>query len=248
MNEKVRVSIVSYLNSAPFLYGLQQASIRDRIELTEDFPAACYEKLKSGAADIGLVPVAVLPQLNGARIISDYCIGCDGAVSSVLLVSRVPLEEIETVLLDYQSRTSVQLVRILASELWNISPEWRDASPGYEELISGNTAAVIIGDRAMEHKHRFGYVYDLGHAWKELTGLPFVFAVWAGNRDMDSGFLKEFNAALSTGIAGVEELLPRLKRPFADEPVIAEYLKRHIRYEFGEAQKEGLSLFLSKIK
>jgi chorismate dehydratase len=248
MNEKVRVSIVSYLNSAPFLYGLQNSSIRDRIELTEDYPAACYEKLKSGAVDIGLVPVAALTGLANAHIISDYCIGCDGAVSSVLLVSRVPVDKIEKVLLDYQSRTSVQLVRVLAKDLWHIAPEWQESVPGYEELISGTTGAVIIGDRAMEHKHRFEYVYDLGTAWKELTGLPFVFAVWASNREMDPGFLTAFNAALSGGIQSLEEQLPLLKRPFADVTTITEYLKRHIRYDFGKAQKKGLSLFLSMIK
>ncbi|MFM9066073.1 MAG: MqnA/MqnD/SBP family protein, partial [Planctomycetota bacterium] len=107
MQRPVRLSIVSYLNSLPFLHGLQQLSEIEELHISVDIPSACAEKLASGAVDIGLIPVAAIPGIKNAEIFSDYCIACDGKVGSVLLVSEVPIEEIESVLLDYQSRTSV---------------------------------------------------------------------------------------------------------------------------------------------
>ena len=248
MNEQLRISIVSYLNSAPFLHGLRNHPIGEQIELSEDYPSLSAEKLRTGAVDIGLIPSAILPQIPNGEIIGDYCIGCDGAVSSVVLLSHVPLEEIDQVLLDYQSRTSVQLVQILAKELWNITPEWLPASPGYETEVQGRMAAVVIGDRAMEISKQFPYSYDLGAAWKELTGLPFVFAVWTSNRSLTEDFKKSFNEALGYGLRSLPELVPQLRRTFMSNNDIEEYLGHYIRYEFKEKQRQGLALFLSKLE
>ncbi|MFM2134676.1 MAG: hypothetical protein RL021_76 [Bacteroidota bacterium] len=247
MNEKIRVSIVSYLNSAPFLFGLRNHAIRDRIELFQDVPAVCAEKLRSGQVDIGLIPVATLPEIPNGTIIGDFCIGCDGEVHSVLLLSRVPLHEIDRVLLDYQSRTSVRLVRILAEELWKIAPEWTPALPGYEKSITGRTAAVVIGDRAMEMRADYPFIYDLGAAWKELTGLPFVFAVWTANRMIDSEFMALFNEALGEGLSAIPEILKNLRPHPVQLKELDVYLRQHIRYAFYEEQRKGLELFLSKL-
>lgn len=247
MTERIRISIVSYLNSAPFLYGLQHHPVSEHIELQQDYPAVCAEKLRTGKADIGLIPSAILPEIEHGRIIGDYCIGCDGPVHSVLLLSRVPLQQIERVLLDYQSRTSVRLVRILAAELWNIQPEWSDAGPGYEATIRDRTAAVVIGDRAMAIRKDHPYVYDLGSAWKELTGLPFVFAVWTANRPLAESFLLQFNDALKKGIHSIPEVLKHVKGNYLSEAETEVYLRNHIRYEFKSEQRKGLELFLSKL-
>ena len=108
-----RISIVNYLNSKPFIYGLKDFQFSEATSIEEDIPSVCADKLINGKADIGLVPVAALPLIPLHTIISDYCLGADGKVGSVLLLSEVPLNEVEYVLLDYQSRTSVMLCRIL---------------------------------------------------------------------------------------------------------------------------------------
>jgi len=119
----IKVSCVRYLNSQPFIYGLKNNPVINEIDLSLDIPSVCAEKLLNGNVDIGLVPIAVIPELKESHIISDYCIGADGKVETVLLLSDVPLEKIETVLLDYQSRTSVLLVKMLAGKFWKISPQ-----------------------------------------------------------------------------------------------------------------------------
>jgi chorismate dehydratase len=124
----VKVSCVSFLNSRPFIYGLQQDKISGDIELSLDIPSVCADKLKSGQVDIGLVPAILIPALKNPHIVSDFCIGADGRVETVLLLSNVPLEKIENIVLDSQSRTSVILARILAGKFWKINPEWMEAS------------------------------------------------------------------------------------------------------------------------
>src|SRR5262245_54043811 len=124
MAELIRISAVSYLNTQPFVYGLNQAGVILPATLSLDMPADCARKLMSGEADLGLVPVAILPQLPEYHIASKFGIAADGPVNSVMLYSEVPLDQIEEVLLDYQSRTSVTLVRVLAQGLWKISPRW----------------------------------------------------------------------------------------------------------------------------
>lgn len=244
----VRISIVSYLNSLPFLHGLKTHAIHREIEISQDYPAICAEKLASGNVDIGLIPAATLPAIPNGRIVGDYCIGCDGEVFSVLLLSHVPLPQIKKIILDYQSRTSVQLVRILAEKLWKIEPGWEAARPGFENEITGATAAVVIGDRAMNIRSGFPYVYDLGEAWKELTGLPFVFAVWVASKETENGFVARFNEALSSGIRAIPELTSRLTLPHTDKTSIERYLQQYIRYEFGPKQREGLECFLRFLK
>ena len=150
----VRISVVSYLNSKPFIYGLRNAQFNFAVEINEDIPSVCAEKLLNGKVDIGLVPVIILPLLNNPTIISEYCIGADGKVGSVLLLSEVPLSEIKTVLLDYQSKTSVMLTRVLANNYWKINPEWKETGSDYINKIKGDTAGVVIGDRALALKNK----------------------------------------------------------------------------------------------
>jgi chorismate dehydratase len=148
--KKIRISAVSYLNSLPFVYGLTHSSLINECDISLDIPSVCAEKLINGTVDIGLIPVAAIPQVPNATIISDYCIGANGEVKTVCLFSEVPLNEIKTILLDYQSRTSVLLVKILAKEFWKINPEFINAEAGFEQKIKGTTAGVVIGDRTFE--------------------------------------------------------------------------------------------------
>ena len=182
--QKIRVSAVSYLNTLPFLYGINNSEIKSQLDLSLDMPSDCAKKLLSGEVDLGLVPVAILPQLKEYHIVSDYCIGAVGNVDSVALYSDVPLNEIKEIYLDYQSKTSVNLVQILAEKYWNISPKWINAKAGFENKIQGTTAAIIIGDRTFNLPKSYQYKYDLAEQWLEFTGLPFVFACWVANKEL----------------------------------------------------------------
>ena len=162
-NSKISISVVSYLNSKPFIYGLRSANFNVEVEIMEDTPTICAEKLLNGQADIGLIPVAVIPQLKEHFIISNYCIGADGNVNSVMLFSEVPLEKIKTILLDYQSRTSVLLTQLLAKKFWNINPKWQTTSTEYEKQIHGETAGIVIGDRALFLKNKLNYYNFFSH-------------------------------------------------------------------------------------
>jgi chorismate dehydratase len=112
----LKISVVSYLNTIPFIYGLEQSGLAKKLDISLDIPSACADKLLTNKVDIGLVPIVVLKQIQNAYIISDFCIGADGAVDTVCLFSDVPINEIESIFLDYQSKTSVELLKILLKE------------------------------------------------------------------------------------------------------------------------------------
>lgn len=246
MKQPIRISVVSYLNSRPFLYGLKQSDLAAEIDLQEDIPSTCAEKLLSGKVDLGLVPVAILPQLGDYHIVGDYCIGSDGPVRSVLLVADVPLKQIRHVWLDHQSRTSVALVQALAGRYWNIHPEWHPAEAGYEGRISGDSAGVIIGDRAFRASTEHAYVYDLSEAWKAMTGQPFVFAVWASRAPLPAAFLERFNTALRQGVEQIPAIVETDPQIILKKSDLLDYYTRNIRYPYDTAARNGLQLFLTK--
>lgn len=232
----------------PFLYGLEQSGlIGSELNLSRDIPAECARKLLHNEVDIGLIPVAVIPHLKENYIISDFCIGADGAVHSVMLYSQVPLEKIEKIYLDYQSRTSVKLVQVLAKEYWKINPEFISAEKGFEEKISGTTAAVVIGDRTFELNNKFPFVFDLPHEWKKMTGMPFVFACWVANKKIPITFINSFNIALAYGVNNIDKSIEAYQLHNQYSINVAYYLKNNIVYTFGKKQQEVLNLFLSKI-
>jgi chorismate dehydratase len=195
--------------------------------------------------DVGLVPVAIIPKLKEHYIISDYCIGASGEVASVCLFSDVPIEQVQEVLLDYQSRTSVRLARILLKEYWKVSPLLTDAKADFREHINGTTAGLVIGDRAFEQRKVSAYVYDLGKAWKDLTGLSFVFAAWISNKKLDDDFITVFNAATGAGIQVIDKIVAQNPYSLFD---LKKYFTQHISYILDDNKKAGLNLFLEKLK
>lgn len=245
--QKIKISVVSYLNSKPFIYGIEHSDIRSQISLQLDMPSLCAQNLIDGSVDIGLIPVAVIPLLKEHYIISDYCIGAEGRVASVILYSDVPLGEITSVLLDYQSRSSVTLVKVLAENYWKISPQWTRAEAGYEQQAGGTTAAVIIGDRTFGLEGKFRYAYDLAGEWQKFTGLPFVFACWVANKKLPDDFIAAFNEALKTGLARRPELIAQLKAGNSYNTDIETYLTKSISYDLSPAKKQALALFLDYV-
>lgn len=242
---KYKISAVSYANTYPFLYALKNSSIMNKIELSLDYPALCAEKLLTNQVDIGLVPVTTMALLDNYHIVSDYCIGAIGKVKSVLLVSDVKLEEIETVLLDYQSRTSINLSKILAEKFWNIHPNWQKASQGYENKISGNTAGVIIGDRTFKLTKNYAFVYDLAEEWQKFTGLPFVFACWVANKHIDKQFVDELNNTFKNNMFKTKEVLNFFNIEEDQKSFLSDYLKNDISYPLDDNKRKAIDLFLS---
>jgi len=228
------------------LYGLERLSIRDRIELVGDYPARIAEMLLKGQIDVGLVPVAVLPQLPEYHIVGDYCIGTEGEIASVALFSEVPMDEIKKVYLDYQSRTSVALLKYLMKEYWGIDPEIVEATDeDYRKEIKGTTAGLVIGDRAFEQRKISTFIYDLGSEWRSITGLPFVFAAWVSIRPLPVDFIHLFNEANALGLQHIDEIVAA--NPFAMYD-LRKYYNLHVSYHLDVRKKKGLEQFLSVLK
>ncbi len=242
--DKIKISVVSYLNSKPFIYGLQNSELINDIDLQLDIPSVCAQKLIDGKVDIGLVPVAIIPKLNPHYIISDYCIGAEGKVASVMLYSNVALQEIKTILLDYQSKTSVALVKVLAKNYWKISPEWVKTETDFENTISGTTAAVIIGDRTFGLENKYAFAFDLAEEWQQFTQLPFVFACWVANKKLEDEFIKDFNTSLQFGLDNRDILIEELKANKEYLTDIRRYLYQNIQYDLSGDKKKAMNLFL----
>lgn len=244
MNSSVlRISSVSYINAKPFVYGIEHSGALENYDLSLDIPSICAEKLKSGQADIGLAPVAIIPELKEYHIMPDFCIGANGPVQTVMLYSDVPLRNIRTVYLDYQSRTSCLLVQILAKHWWKISPAWLPAKEGYEKKIKGAIAGLIIGDRNFALSGQYKYAYDLAEEWKAFAHLPFVFACWISTKKLDEKTAAAFYQALKFGIEHKDKVLNGLSEGF-DEKVVKNYLYNCISYNFDKQKKDALDLFL----
>ncbi len=236
---------MSYLNTKPLIYGFEKGIIKDKVELIIDYPAKIATALLNDEIDIGLVPVAVIPEMKEYHIIGEHCISSEGEVASVCLFSEVPLNEIKTVLLDYQSRTSVRLAQILMKEFWKIDPVLQKAGENFRNEIKGSTAAVVIGDRALEQRKISAYQYDLGLAWKEHTGLPFVFAAWVSNKPLSNEFIEAFDKANEEGLNNIDTVVAQNPYSVFD---LKRYYTDHIKFKLNSSKRAAIALFLSKLK
>lgn len=244
--KKIRAGIVNYLNTKPLIYGLERPPVSELIELVGDYPSRVAQLLKQGDIDLGLIPVAVIPELPEYHIVGNYCIGAEGEIASVALFSEVPMPEIKTVYLDYQSRTSVALLKFLMREYWGITPEIIQAvGEDYRELIKGNVAGLVIGDRALEQRKISTYIYDLGSEWRAITGLPFVFAAWVSTRKLPDDFIHAFDAANAMGLQHIDEIVAAQVTGLYD---LAKYYKIHLSYELDERKRTGMERFLQYIR
>ena len=237
---------MSYLNTKPLLYGLQNGPINDQIDLTLDYPSNLVKALKNNQIDVGLLPVAALADIDDYHIVSDHCIATEGEVASVCIFSEVPLEEIETVFLDYQSRTSVMLCKILFEKHWKKSVQFIDANDdSYIEKIKGNVAGLVIGDRALRIRHRFNFIYDLGSGWKEMTGLPFVFAVWVGKTQIKEEFITLFEEANQMGLSQINLIIDQNNLSYYPMDL---YFRTNISYLLTEDMRVSMKRYLSFLK
>ena len=264
--KKIRLAAVSFLNARPITYGLEQGLGEDRFELTFDLPSRCAARLAAGDADIALIPTAAYRQIQmdsassvGApsatdpislRAVPGVSIGSDGAVRTVLLAGEVPWDQMTDVALDGASRSSAALLRILNQER-GLSPRFAEVPHDQiENAARGNTGALVIGDAGFQITERFPYVYDLGTEWKTLTGLPFVFALWAGRPEaIDDETVRLLQRSLQQGLANRKSIAMAWAEAHGGEPAKYEhYLTHNVRYDLGAMELSGVGAFFERMR
>lgn len=233
----------------PFKWALKRSQLLQNIDLQEDIPSICAQKLKFDQVDLALVPVALLPELDRYFIESNFCIGANGKVDSVKLYSHVPLNRIKAITLDYQSKSSITLTKVLVKFFWKLNVDFKDAKPGFENSIKETNAAVIIGDRTFRLNGSFPYEYDLAEEWKKFTGLPFVFAAWISTKKLDPLFVNDFNEALSFGLGHlVQAVEESYNNTHLSKNETLDYLQQKIDYNLNDEKLKALNLFLEYIE
>jgi len=209
-------------------------------------PSDCAQKLIDDEADIGLIPVAATLNMPEWHLVSDYCIGAVGAVNSVFIFSNCPIEQVTTLQLDPESRSSNNLSKVLLKNYWKLQPEMVINAPDYGTSRDINTAFVQIGDRTFGKADKYPYVYDLAEEWTKFTGLPFTFAAWIANKPISQEFISEFNKSLQYGLDHREEMFNEMT--MRTDFDVRDYLMHKIDYPLTEDKKKALFLFLDYIK
>jgi chorismate dehydratase len=245
-----RIGGVTYLNAWPVLYGLMLGREPEHIRMA--YPSVLAEQLASRATDLALAPVATLAMRSGFELAPNICIGADGEVASVLIVAERPIEDLDLLLLDTQSRTSVILAQLVASELRRgkaLAIRAGD-SARFAEDVRGATGAVVIGDRALAVRDRYPHVIDLGAAWRSWTGLPFVFAAWIAQRGvLDEELSGMLERSLQHGLAARREIAHLWSAQHGGDPTFVEhYLTEHIRYRLDARFRAGLTEFFGRAR
>jgi len=242
----VRLGAVGYLNARPLVYGLERSP---QFEIRFDVPSRCAELLHQGAIDVGLIPsIEYLRRPAGVEpyaIVPDVAITSNGPVASVAIFTARSLADVRSIALDTSSRSSVALVRVLCARVFGIRPALEHRRPDLDEMLSQCDAALIIGDNALTQNGASLEKIDLGEAWTSATGLPFVYAFWAGRVGcLASGQVAALQRARDRGIQRLDEIA---RGYFPDAPehqaIGARYLRDNIKYSLGEPERAGLELF-----
>jgi chorismate dehydratase len=242
---RLRLGAVEYLNARPLVYDLQHSG---RVALRFDVPSRCAELLHAGEIDVGLIPS--IEYLRGPRsyaIVPFVCVASAGPVASVALYTRKDPEDLRSIAMDTTSRTSVALMRVIAKQAYGIVPEPVSMAPDLDAMLARADGAVIIGDKALflDHEAAGARKIDLGELWTHTTGLPFVFAFWAGRQQAvtpaDVGMLRN---ARDGGLANLEAIARAYLPGNVERQAIAcRYLRDNIQYTLGDEELEGLTAF-----
>ncbi|MEM7051489.1 MAG: menaquinone biosynthesis protein [Acidobacteriota bacterium] len=242
---KLRVGIVNYLNSKPLAWGFLKGHHANLFTPTFHPPALVARLLAQGSLDVGLIPSIEVPRIAGLEIIPDLCVAAEQEVRSVLLVSRRPIEAVRTVALDHNSRTSAALLRILLRERFERDPEFVSQAPEIETMMRQADAALVIGDPALKIDRDRYLVLDLAAEWMALTGLPFVFAVWAVRATVDFPDLAfYFKTSLRHGLGSLDTLVREAAAELALETAeVRSYLTENLSFFLREEQRKGLEEF-----
>jgi chorismate dehydratase len=240
----VRLGAVSYLNTKPLVHGLEARP--DLFSVRFDVPSVCATLLHEDRIDVGLIPT--IEYVRGDySIVPDVAVGSNGPIASVAVFSRVPTSRIESMALDLSSKTSVALTRILCAKHWDIAPRFTMAEPDLAAMLARADAALVIGDPALVADPDVvgATKIDLGSEWRALTGLPFVYAVWAGRgRALAAEHVAELQAARDRGIEAIDQIAEAAGGGDARQTARARtYLRDNLKYTLGDAERAGLTRF-----
>jgi predicted solute-binding protein len=271
---KLRISVVQYLNTAPLVRGFTHGPLRNKYELSFTVPAQCAEALRTGAVDVAIIPAIEYQRIQNLVILPDVSIASKERVRSLLIVSRSPIREARRIALDSSSRTTQVLTKILCDARWLISPEFSETSPDLAAMLATNDAALIIGDPALrlaiaaEQQVTPGadgewicsgaqvglpqipklHIYDAVHEWWQLTERPAVLALWAARATSATPELAgDFSASLAFGLAHLPEICAEAARELqlsATELLL--YLRTNIDYSLDAENLKGLIEYYSR--
>ena len=233
-----RIGSIPYLNVRPLIYGIED-------QVISTVPAQLAERLHQGEIDVGIVPVAAVLQHDQYDILDRVAIAANGPVRSVLLFHKEPIAELHRIAVDPASRSSVMLLRVLLRMVYRIEPEFYACPPDVQ--LTEHPAVLMIGDAAIRYSLAPAaprpHVLDLAAAWRDWTGLPFVFAVWAGQRGVfnDARLRTLLWTAKAKGLANIETIVQTATE--ATPEFRREYLTRCVRYQLGAAEKNAIALF-----
>jgi len=250
--KRLRISAISYLNTAPLMWDFEHGDAASTFDISYTIPSQCAASLRAGSAEIGIIPAAAYTTIPGLVILPGVAIASRRAVRSILLVSKVPLEQICTVALDTSSLTSVALTKVLFAKWWGGGKTFTPMTPDIDQMLLRHDAGLVIGDPALQIDRSRYITYDLAKEWIRLTGKPFVFAFWAvrpealRNASMDLDLAKIFQDSRDHGLAPANleriaaEWAPRLHLSPAE---VKSYLTENIHYYLDPECLEGLQLF-----
>ena len=250
----LRISIVEYLNTAPLVWGFTNGPQRGKYELSFTVPSQCAEALRRGDADMAVIPAIEYQRINDVIALPDMAIAAKGAVRSILVVAKRPIEQARRLALDTSSRSSVGLVRLLCRHHWRIEPEFIDAKPDVTAMLDDADAALVIGDPALRvalepqqtlPSYPAVYLYDVAHEWRQMTGKPCVLALWVARRGaVTPEVVADFLASKEYGMSRIDEIAAaaaqKLKLPAAE---LAAYLRENVDFSLDAENQAGLALY-----
>ena len=245
---KLKVGAVSYLNTRPLVFGIEQGLCATRLELTYDVPSVLASRMAAGELDLALLPIIELARIPNLVVVPGLAIGSLGNCRSVLLVAKKPLVDVRSVALDPESRTANALAVVLFAEAWGVKPAFVVGPRDLTLALQEHDAAVRIGDKALFEPPPEGTIaYDLGGAWTARTTLPFVFAVWATRTGViDREIYETLHASRRAGAAVLEAIAADYTWNGRQYPEIAlAYLRDAMRYRLGDPEVAAMRRFLA---
>jgi chorismate dehydratase len=270
---KLRISIVQYLNTAPLVWGFTNGALRGKYDLSFTVPSQCAEQLRTGQADVAIIPAIEYQRIDDLVILPDMAIASKKQVRSLLIVAKKPIEQVKSFALDRSSRSTQALTRILCAEKWKIAPEFFEAPPDLSAMLRQADAALVIGDPALRIAvgiekgswpgsegqtlcpaaalgitgSELLYVYDVVGEWRSLTGLPAVLAVWAARRDLATPEVAaDFLASRDFGFSRIPEICFDAARELElPQPTLESYLRRNIDFSLDGENRRGLELYFT---
>ena len=270
---KLRISIVQYLNTAPLVWGFTNGPLRGKYDLSFTVPSQCAEELRTGQADVAIIPAIEYQRINDLVILPDMAIASKKQVRSLLIIARKPIEQVKSFALDRSSRSTQTLTRILCAEKWKIAPQFFETSPDLSAMLEQADAALLIGDPALRiavglekdswpgaegqticqaatlgmASSELLHVYDVVSEWRSLTGLPAVLAVWAARRDVASPEVNaDFLASRDFGLSRIPKITFAASRELElPQRTLESYLCQNIDFSLDEENRRGLELYFT---